>query len=84
MGVGWGGVVVVNVQKASFQNMKQKSDRSRLLIAASVLSSIVNPSFAFYTYIYIYNVTFIFPLEGSLKVHLQFVHSSVLRVYIYV
>ena len=28
------------------------------------------------TYIY---VTFIFPMEGSLKVHLQFVHSSVLR-----
>ena len=32
---------------------------------------------------YIY-VTFIFPMEGSLKVHLQFVHSSILRVYIYV
>ena len=40
----------------------------------------VNPSFAF-TYIY---VTFIFPMEGQFKVYLQFVHSSVLRVYIYV
>ena len=41
----------------------------------------VNPSFTFYIYIY---VTFIFQPEGSFKVHLQFVHSSVLRVYIYV
>ena len=42
---------------------------------------IINPSFAFYIYIY---VTFIFPMEGQFKVYLQFVHSSVLRVYIYV
>ena len=36
---------------------------------------------SFFTRIY---VTFIFPMDGSLKVYLQFVHSSVLRVYIYV
>ena len=40
-GWGLGGLVVVNVQKASFQNMKPKV-RSCLLIGASVLSSIVN------------------------------------------
>ena len=34
-----------------------------------------------FTYIY---VTFIFPMEGQFKVYLQFVHGSVLRVYIYV
>ena len=34
-----------------------------------------------FTYIY---VTFTFPMEGQFKVYLQFVHSSVLRVYIYV
>ena len=34
-----------------------------------------------FTYIY---VTFIFPMEGQFQVYLQFVHSSVLRVYIYV
>ena len=33
---------MVNEQKASFQNMKPKSDRSCLLIGSSVLSSIVN------------------------------------------
>ena len=34
-----------------------------------------------FTYMY---VTFTFPMEGQFKVYLQFVHSSVLRVYIYV
>ena len=48
---------------------------------STINDHIINPSFAFYIYIY---VTFIFQPEGSFKVHLQFVHSSVLRVYIYV
>ena len=33
-----------------------------------------------FTYI---SVTFTFPMEGQFKVYLQFVHSSVLRVYIF-
>ena len=50
-----------------------------LLVLVVVNITLTLPSL--FTYIY---VTFTFPMEGQFKVYLQFVHSSVLRVYIYV
>ena len=47
-----------------------------VLVDHKAIEHMINPSFAFYIYIY---VTFIFQPEGSFKVHLQFVHSSVLE-----
>ena len=58
-------------------------DVVKLLQAYGVINSdgseLTLPSL--FTHIY---VTFTFPMEGQFKVYLQFVHSSVLRVYIYV
>ena len=53
--------------------------KGKLKFTCFVFENLTLPSL--FAHIY---VTFIFPIEGSLKVHLQFVHSSVLRVYIYV